>query len=120
MFACACAQFANPPWNQPQVRPFAFSRSPTFWPPISAVDWVVSQLSNQGRSSPKTVPGPCGATTPGWFAVENSVAHFGALIVDEPPQMAPNVLPLTRFSAPGLDGPYPVLNELSLIEKCCA
>src|SRR6516165_3354271 len=102
MFVWVWVQLANPPWNQPHVRPWAFSRSPTFLPPISAVDWPGwSQLSKKGRSSPKTVPGPCGAATPGLLAVENVVGHLGALIVLEPPQIAPNVLPLIRFSAPG-------------------
>src|SRR5215471_10277021 len=118
MLAClAFLQSAKPPWNQPQVMPLALSRSPTFLPPISATDWVVLQLSKNGRSSLKIVPRPCGAGTPGVLAVENSAGHFGALIVAPPPQMAPKVLPLIRFSAPGVEGPYPVLNELSLIAK---
>src|SRR5947207_2163299 len=116
MDACVWAQLAKPPWNQPQLRALAFRRSPTLRPPTWA-EPRVSQLSKFGCGSPNTVPGPCAATTPGWLAVENVDAHAGAPIVDVGPQITPNVLPLIRFRAPGLDGPYPVPNELSLIEK---
>src|SRR5215469_1144006 len=119
MFVWRLPQSAKPPWNQPHVRPLAPSRSPTFRPPISAVRKPALHLSKSGRSSPNTVPGPCVVGTPGVFAVEKGVGHpaAGTLIVLPPPHMAPNVLPLIRFNAPGVEGPYPVLNALSLIAK---
>ena len=30
----------KPPWNQPQVRPSALSRSPMFWPDIATASRV--------------------------------------------------------------------------------
>src|SRR5437660_10074993 len=104
--------------NQPQVRLPAFSRSPTLRPPICAVPRV-SHLSKKGCGSPNTVPVPWGATTPGLLAVEKPGGQAGELktLACRLPQVAPKVLPLTRLSAPGVDGPEPLLNELSLIAK---
>src|ERR1700716_3394604 len=91
----------KPPWNQPQVMFLAFSRSPTFLllGDIATVG-LPEQSSNAGSGSPITVP----------FDVLSGMAGG----------VAPWVCPLTRLSAPGVEGPNVVLNELSLIEKCCA
>src|SRR5690349_4565606 len=55
---------ANPPWNQPQVRPLSLSRSPTFLPLIRTVLAVAvpprsaPQSSRNGSGSEMT--DPCG------------------------------------------------------------
>ncbi len=59
----------------------------------------VSHLSPVGCGSPMTVP----------FAVTAGLVRA-----------KPCVWPETRFSAPGVDGPKVVENELSLIAKACA
>jgi hypothetical protein len=88
-------------------------------PPIAAEPRLV-QLSKNGCGSPMTVPGPWLAGVPGLLFVELIVGQAGALMADEDAQTAPKVFPLTRFKAPGEEGPYPVLNELSLIANPCA
>src|SRR5260370_11191658 len=100
--ACDCVQLAKPPWNQPQVTPFAFSRSPMFllWGSTDVELSRVSHLSPVGCGSPMTVPLAAGTALP---SAEN-----------------PWVCPEMRLSAPGLDGPNVVLNELSFIAKLCA
>src|SRR5260370_35545984 len=99
MFECVCVQLAKPPWNQPQVTPFAFSRSPMFLLLESTEVEVsrVSHLSPVGCGSPMTLALAAGTAFP-------SAAN-------------PCVLPESRLRAPGVDGPNVVLNELSLIAK---
>ncbi len=96
----------KPPSNQPQVTPFAFSRSPMFLSVLdtSRVDVSrVSQMSPVGCGSPITVL----LTV---TAVPNEVVSG----------VKPCVWPETRLSAPTDDGPNVVSNELSLIAKFCA
>src|SRR5215471_16922645 len=91
----------KPPWNQPQVMPFLFSRSPTFVPLIAAFDAdviVQSSFAATGRGSPMMVP------------LSTVLAIAGVV--------APWVWPEIRLSAPTVDGPKLVLKELSLIAKC--
>src|SRR5262249_51451518 len=92
----------KPPWNQPQVIPLPFSRSPTFWPDIVTVSRL-EQSSNVGWGSPMTV------------SVVGAIALEGGLLVG----VAPWVRPETRFRAPGVDGPKTLLKELSFIAKRC-
>src|SRR5215469_15467251 len=110
----ACAQLArplgraNPPMNEPQVTPAAFSRSPIFWPDM--VIWVrlgLEQMSPDGSGSPITAP------------VVAALAMFP--LADRLLVMVPaNVVPATRLRSPGVEGPKEVPKELSLIAKCCA
>src|SRR6185312_3897904 len=88
----------KPPSNQPHVRCLALSRSPTFWPDIVTVPLAQSSSAVDGSGSPITVPfsTPLAAT------------------------VAPCVWPLTRSSAPTVEGPKFVPNELSLSAKCWA
>src|SRR5579862_1650912 len=114
--------------NQPQVIPLpGFTRlpkrSPTFIPVIEA--WLVlnncpfekTQSSYAGRASPISAPAkavPDGAVCPPQIrpdALEGfPLGRFGSMV-------APAVVPATRFSAPGADGPKMVLQELSLMAK---
>src|SRR5690242_12445079 len=97
----------NPPWNQPQVIPFAFKRLPTFWPFMVMrvlVGRVQSSSTSDGRGSPMT-------------EVEGRLTFPAALPCV---MLAPLVCPEMRFKAPGVDGPKVVLKELSLMAKCCA
>ena len=89
--------------------PRALSSSPTLLPDIvTNVFLGGSQSSSAGRASPITVPKPV-------FA---SIAF--TLPAAEPlTTVAPQVCPATRFSAPGVDGPKVVPNELSLMENAC-
>src|SRR5581483_5152546 len=98
MLVWVAAQSANPPWNQPQVIPFAFKRSPTFllFGSVEVVLSRVSHLSPAGCGSPITVR----------FNVT------AGLVVANP-----CVWPEMRFRAPGVEGPKTVLKELSLIAK---
>src|SRR5208282_1400804 len=86
----------KPPWNHPHVTPAAFKRSPIFCPFIAIVV-LAEQSSYVGSASPMTVPF---AETPGRLA-----------------GVAPAVLPETKFSAPGVDGPNVVPKELSFKAK---
>src|SRR2546428_506000 len=101
MLGWVATQLRKPPWNQPQVTPFAFSRSPMFlsFGSTVVVTSLVSQISPAGCGSPITVP----------FAVT------AGLVVAKP-----CVCPEMRLSAPGVDGPNPVPYELSLIANDCA
>src|SRR5579885_567185 len=90
----------NPPWNQPHVIPFAFSRSPTFCPLMVIkvlVGMVQSSSATDGLGSPITEP------------AETFPAGFPEVTV------APCVCPAMRFKTPGVEGPKVVPNELSLI-----
>jgi hypothetical protein len=91
LFVCDRLQSRKPLWNQPQVTPFAFSRSPTLRPVIVTVSRV-SQTSPAGCGSPIIVP--LAVSTP------NAVARPGGT--------APWVWPETRLIVPGLDGPKTV------------
>src|SRR5258708_40125112 len=91
----------KPPWNQPQLTPFAFSRSPMFLPLTETVSRV-EHLSKAGCGSPITDP----ATM--------SPAKKPTTLV------APEVWPENRLRAPGDDGPKVELNELSFMAKCWA
>jgi hypothetical protein len=90
MFAWVAAQLSNPPWNQPQVTPCSFSRSPMLrlLESTEAVLSRVSQASPVGWGSPITVP----------FEVTPELVCAN-----------PCVCPLIRLSAPGVDGPNTVL-----------
>src|SRR5437764_14984824 len=103
--AAAVVVGRKPPWNQPQVTPLAFRRSPTLRP-VSATRpaFGLEQSSSCGSGSPTTVPATTAASSP-------SLSSAGS---------APCVLPATRFRAPGVDGPNPVPKELSPIAKCWA
>src|SRR5882724_8392197 len=94
-------QSRKPPWNQPQLMPFAFKRSPIFLPLMETVSRV-EHLSNAGCGSPVTDP----ATT-------SSAKNPTTLV-------APAVWPEIKLRAPGDDGPNVVLNELSFMAKCWA
>src|SRR5262245_24381681 len=91
----------KPPWNHPQVIPSLLRRSPTFVPDIAAFGAAAGvQSSAKGRGSPMMVP------------LSTLFAMSGVV--------APWVWPEIKFSAQGVEGPKPVLKELSLIAKCCA
>src|SRR5713101_5394661 len=107
------------PWNQPQVMPLAFSRSPTFLP--DTVIWLTfwnlgfdaTQSSSNGRGSPIIAP------------VVIALAMLPDALAGLPfgrvgNKVAGNVFPATRLSAPGVEGPNVVPQELSLIAKYCA
>src|SRR5579863_707113 len=102
---------AKPPWNQPQVMPLAFTRSPTFRPSSSKVPLVTvpplstPQSSSAGSLSPVTVTAVKLATLPPLNAKA---------------RCALPVCPETRLRTPGVDGPKVVLKELSLMAKCWA
>src|SRR2546425_10654998 len=97
----------------------AFSSSPTFLP--DTVIWLTfwnlgfdaTQSSSNGRGSPITAPVVAAlATLPSALAG----LPFG-LVGNKVPG---KVFPETKLSAPGVDGPKVVPQELSLIAKCCA
>src|SRR5271169_597949 len=90
---------ANPPWKKPHVIPALLRRFPMFWPDMAAVA-PAEQSSKVGSRSLMSTP----------LATE----------VEFPVTVAPAVSPETRLRAPGVDGPYPVPNELSFIAKVCA
>src|SRR5260221_662237 len=88
----------KPPWNQPQVMPLAFKRSPTLVPlMLIRLEKLLAQSSRSGRGSPITVP--------------------LATLLATSDGVAPWVWPAIRLSAPTLEGPKVVLKELSLIAK---
>src|ERR1700694_1470266 len=89
----------KPPWNQPQVTCLALSSSPMFVPLMAMVE-PDEHWSWAGSASPYTVP---------LLVTPDSTAG-----------VTPWVCPETRLSTPGVDGPKPVLNELSLIANRCA
>src|SRR5215472_8141329 len=114
----------KPPWNHPHVMPCSLSKSPTFRPVIVMYDRaaagaagegnVQSSNAGEGRGSPVTEPTPMASiavTFPAAPPVRPE--RSGASI-------APWVCTETRLTAPGVEGPNPVLNERSLIAKCCA
>src|SRR5262249_56840013 len=109
--AVAAVVGLKPPWNHPHVTWCAFRRWPVLWPvtmvTCDAVAIVQSSSAADGRGSPMIVP----------ICVVGSMA---VTLPDALPRVsiAPHVCPATRFSAPGVDGPNPVLNESSLIAKC--
>src|SRR5262249_33414499 len=100
---------SNPPWNHPHVTPAAFRRSPMFL----LLD-VKKKLSRDVQTSPDGCPSPM-ALPPAM-----SPAAAGRLWGPPVPDTAPKVLPAIRLSAPGMEGPNVVLNELSSIAKFCA
>src|SRR6266566_5594406 len=121
MLACAAPQTAKPavlvlvglkpPWNQPHVMLFWSSRSPTLRPWSAArllvLAWLPpEQSSNAGSGSPNTVPTPWALGEP---ATDGSVTWapvfgFTAMASLDEPEI--------RFSAPGVEGPNWVSNEL--------
>src|ERR1700754_893490 len=121
-FWCDCPHTANPlalpvgrkpPWNQPQVTPLSFSRSPMFLPSwiarLSVAVWFLSEQSSYaGSGSLITVPTPLssGEVTKG--------SDVGSCVTDVT-ACVPWVWPEMRLIAPGVDGPNVVLYELSLI-----
>src|SRR5437667_12912535 len=105
LFACVCGQLLKPPWNQPQLTPFAFSRSPMLrsFGSICVVTSRVSQMSPAGCGSPMIVVFVV-------TAMPNDVAS------GEKPCVCPDM----RLTAPTVDGPKFVSYELSDIAKDCA
>ncbi len=102
----------KPPWNQPQVTPRAFSRSPTFLPVRAArlfddVRFLLEQSSYAGSGSLITVPTP--------FASGETTAYESLTVapVFGSTACTPWVWPEIRLSAPGVDGPKTEPNELS-------
>src|SRR5580658_5333854 len=91
----------KPPWNQPQVMPLAFNRSPTFLPlVISTVPWPVlvppaSAPQSSSAGSVSLVSVDDGLVVPITPNPENVSAICAKL-----------VLPETRLMAPTDDGPY--------------
>src|SRR5215469_2461676 len=76
----------KPPWNQPQLTPLAFRRSPMFRPlTVTLFGFGEEQSSNAGFGSPMITPF---TTPPG---TDRGVA--------------PLVRPAMRLSAPGVEGP---------------
>jgi len=67
----------------------------------------VVQMSSDGWPSLMALPPAMSPATAGLL---------WALVLS--PDSAPKVLPAARLSAPGVEGPKVVLNELSLIAKC--
>src|SRR6266851_2675478 len=101
-------QLANPPINEPHVTPALFSRSPTFCPDMMiCARFGLEQTSPEGSGSPITAPA---VAAPAIFPL----GDFPFMIVPS------NVLPATRFSNPGVEGPKIVPKELSFIAKYCA
>src|SRR5215470_3667261 len=114
----------KPPMNHPHVTPCSLSKSPTFRPVIvmyvrafagAAGDGnVQSSNAGEGRGSPMTEPTP----------VPSIAVTLPAALPVRPERSgasdAPWVCPEIRLSAPGVEGPNPVLNERSLIAKYCA
>src|SRR5947209_612169 len=105
LFAWDCAQLRKPPSNQPQVTPFALSRSPMFrlFGSIEVLTSRVSQMSPAGCGSPIIVVFVV-------TAMPNDVAS------GEKPCVCPDM----RLTAPTVDGPKFVSYELSDIAKDCA
>src|SRR5712692_1105843 len=99
--------------------PLAFSKSPTFLP--DTVIWLTpwnlgfdaTQSSSRGRGSPITAP-----VIAALAMLPDALAGlpFGRVGNKVPG----NVFPATKLSAPGVDGPKVVPQELSLIAKCWA
>ena len=92
----------KPPWNQPQLTPFAVSMSPTFRPVIAAPGYFVeAQSSYAGSGSLMTVPMPLpsGLATVYASGVAVCCPVVGSTL------KTPCVCPETRLSAPGVDGP---------------
>ena len=83
--------------------------------------WSASaQSSKAGSGSLTSVPTP-------WASGETTVYGSGVLVCTGfsvpdvgSTEMTPWVWPETSSSAPGVDGPYVLLNEWSLSVKCCA
>src|ERR1700712_5201650 len=92
-------QSAKPPWNHPQLTPFALSRSPMFLL-FGSVDVEVSRVSHLS-------PVGCGSPIMVWFGVTATPNEVASGV-------KPCVWPLTRLIAPTDDGPNVVPNELSL------
>src|SRR5882724_3849319 len=87
----------KPPWNQPQLMPLAFSKSPMFWPlTVMLLALGEEQSSSAGLGSPITVP---------LATLKDADAE------------APWVWPEIRLRAPGVEGPKVVPKELSLNAK---
>src|SRR5690349_1217229 len=87
---------ANPPWNQPQVMPRAFSRSPT----LVLVKYAVplpEQSSNAGSGSLIMVPSRMSGLT--------DIPAVTLIAVEPGGTSACEVSPETRLIAPGVEGP---------------
>src|SRR5262245_55048636 len=91
-------------------------------PPMAALVRVgLAQASYSGSGSLMTVPGPWATAGPDGAGqpVQGVPFLVGSALLGSKsaPQVAPNVLPAMTSKAPGVEGPKPVLKELSLIEK---
>src|SRR5438105_15758402 len=99
--------------------PLAFSKSPTFLP--DTVIWFTlwnfgfdaTQSSSNGRGSPITAPVVAALAMLPDALARLPFGRFGDSV-------AGKVFPATRLSAPGVDGPNVVPQELSFIAKFCA
>src|SRR5579883_2731489 len=91
----------KPPSNQPQVTPFAFSKSPTF----------LLLGSTEADVAPLLQTSPVGSVSLNIVPVDETAGD----VVENP-----CVCPETRLSAPGVDGPYVVEYESSLIANAWA
>ena len=85
----------NPPIKPPQEIPEALSRLPMFCPDMVRFVVFDEQTSPFGSASLITVDDPAPPAT---------IAKLAAVV-----PVAPLVWPEIRFSAPGVDGPNPVL-----------
>src|SRR5579863_5660610 len=102
------AQLAKPPMKEPQLTPALFNRSPMFCPDI----WICTRFGFEHVSKPGS---------PSLITAPVSAAPAMNPVGGRPFETVPsNVVPATRFSSPGVDGPNDVPNELSLSAKCCA
>src|SRR3977135_3841015 len=91
-FAFAAVRL-NPPMNAPQVTPLVVKRSPMLLGPLGVPSRTVvpaEQTSPVGSRSPTKAPGP---------------VLFGTTLVDGALGVAGKVLPATKLSSPGVDGP---------------
>src|SRR5271166_4122433 len=99
---------AKPPWNQPQLRFFALSRSPTFGPTIETmvVPWrpgfVNTHSSPAGRGSPITgpvleplaiLPAALAVAPLGFVGNSVAVAVVPAIRLSAPTDEGPNIVP---------------------------
>src|SRR6266403_1897030 len=99
--------------------PLAFSRSPTFLP--DSVIWLTpwnfgfeaTQSSSNGRGSPITAP-----VVAALAMLPDALAGLPFGLVGK--RVPGRVFPATKLSAPGVDGPKVVPQELSLTAKFCA
>src|SRR5437899_10838451 len=99
--------------------PLAFNRSPTFLP--DTVIWLTvwnlgfdaTQSSSNGLGSPITAP-----VVAALAMLPDALAGLPFGLVGN--SVPGKVFPATKLSAPGVDGPSEVLQQLPLIAKLCA